>query len=112
MLEVVKQDYVRTARAKGLSRWKVTMRHTFRNALIPIVTVAGSDLSTIFTGSMTPLMYAAQKTTEPAVISMLIDLGADAKATDKNGKNALAYAKENEAVSKTDAYRRLSDLSY
>ena len=52
MLEVVKQDYVRTARAKGLSRWKVTMRHTFRNALIPIVTVAGSDLSTIFTGSM------------------------------------------------------------
>jgi len=52
MLEIVKQDYIRTARAKGLPAWKVTMRHTFRNALIPIVTIAGSDLSTIFTGSM------------------------------------------------------------
>lgn len=52
MLEVVKQDYVRTAQAKGLPSWKVTMGHTFRNALLPIVTLAGSDLSTIFTGSM------------------------------------------------------------
>jgi peptide/nickel transport system permease protein len=52
MLEVTKQDYIRTARAKGLSRWSVTMGHAFRNALIPIVTVAGTDLSTIFTGSM------------------------------------------------------------
>jgi len=52
MLEVVKQDYIRTAKAKGLSRLQVTMGHAFRNALIPIVTVAGADLSNIFTGSM------------------------------------------------------------
>jgi peptide/nickel transport system permease protein len=52
MLEVVKQDYIRTARAKGLSQWKVVIGHAFRNALIPVVTVAGADISTIFTGSM------------------------------------------------------------
>lgn len=41
-LEVIRQDYVNTARAKGLSERKVIMKHTLRNALIPIVTSAGS----------------------------------------------------------------------
>lgn len=52
MLEVSKQDYIRTAKAKGLGAWAVVMRHTFRNALIPIITVAGTDLGNILTGSM------------------------------------------------------------
>lgn len=52
MLEVTKQDYIRTAEAKGLGSWAVVMGHAFRNALIPVVTVAGTDLGNILTGSM------------------------------------------------------------
>ena len=52
MLEVSKQDYIRTAEAKGLRDWLIVMRHTFRNALIPVITVAGTDLGNILTGSM------------------------------------------------------------
>ena len=44
MLDVINTDYVRTARAKGLSEWRVIMRHVFRNALIPITTVVGAEL--------------------------------------------------------------------
>ncbi len=52
MLEVSKQDYIRTAEAKGLKDRLIVMRHTFRNALIPVITVAGTDLGNILTGSM------------------------------------------------------------
>ena len=52
MLEVMNQDFIRTARAKGLSRFRTVMVHMFRNALIPIVTVIGTDLTTLFAGSM------------------------------------------------------------
>ncbi len=52
MLEVTKQDYMRTAEAKGLGSWSVVMGHAFRNALIPVITVAGADLGSILTGSM------------------------------------------------------------
>jgi peptide/nickel transport system permease protein len=44
MLEVMKLDYVRTARAKGLSRRRVLVRHVLRNALIPVVTVVGYEI--------------------------------------------------------------------
>ena len=44
MLEVVNSDYVRTARAKGLSEKRVTMKHAFRNALIPLVTLVATQL--------------------------------------------------------------------
>jgi len=43
MLEVSSEDYITTARAKGLSRNRVIFRHVFRNALLPIVTLAGLD---------------------------------------------------------------------
>lgn len=43
MLEVIRQDYVRTARAKGQVEWKVIIFHTLRNALIPILTIIGSQ---------------------------------------------------------------------
>ena len=52
MLEVISQDYVRTARAKGLSESTVTFRHALRNALIPIVTILGGSLAGLFSGSV------------------------------------------------------------
>lgn len=52
MLEVLGQDYMRTAEAKGLSRWTVVIGHGLRNALIPIITIAGTQLGEIFTGSI------------------------------------------------------------
>lgn len=51
MLEVLRQDYVRTARAKGLHTLTVLYRHSFRNALIPIVTVLGPITANLVTGS-------------------------------------------------------------
>jgi len=50
-LEVMRQDYVRTARSKGLMESVVRMRHIFRNSLIPVVTVAGPELANLVTGS-------------------------------------------------------------
>jgi len=52
MLQVIREDYIRTARAKGLSERRVTIRHALRNALIPVVTVLGPMLAGIVTGSM------------------------------------------------------------
>ncbi len=52
MLEVLGRDYVRTARAKGLADIAVTMRHAFRNALLPVVTIVGLQLGTIFGGAV------------------------------------------------------------
>ena len=52
MLEATQQDYMRTAESKGVGGWKLVMKHAFRNALIPVVTVAGTDLGNILTGSM------------------------------------------------------------
>ena len=52
MLEVVNSDYVRTARAKGLSERRVTMKHAFRNALIPIVTVVALNFGGLIGGAI------------------------------------------------------------
>ncbi len=52
MLEVLGRDYVRTARAKGLADITVTLRHAFRNALLPVVTIVGLQLGTIFGGAV------------------------------------------------------------
>jgi peptide/nickel transport system permease protein len=52
MLEVLRQDYVRTAHAKGLSRTAVFYRHALRNALIPVVTVIGVGLPGIIAGTV------------------------------------------------------------
>jgi peptide/nickel transport system permease protein len=50
--DVIKQDYIRTARSKGLVQRIVVYRHALRNGLIPIVTILGSSLATIFSGSL------------------------------------------------------------
>ena len=52
MLEVLRQDYVRTARAKGLIERLVITRHAFRNALIPIITIVVYQLPAIFSGAI------------------------------------------------------------
>jgi peptide/nickel transport system permease protein len=52
MLDVISTDYVRTARAKGLSERRVIMRHVFRNALIPIVTVAALNFGALLGGAI------------------------------------------------------------
>ena len=52
MLDVMGQDYVRTARAKGVARWKVIFKHTLRNALIPVITYVGPMTASILTGSL------------------------------------------------------------
>lgn len=52
MLEAASADYVKTARAKGLSERVVTLRHVFRNALLPIVTVLGLQFANVFSGSV------------------------------------------------------------
>lgn len=52
MLDVIRLDYVRTARAKGLTERAVTIRHALRNALIPVVTILALQLPAIFTGAV------------------------------------------------------------
>jgi len=50
MLEVLSQDYIVTARAKGLSEWRVIIRHAFRNALLPVVTILGLEFGFLLSG--------------------------------------------------------------
>jgi len=52
MIEVMRMDYVRTARAKGLSEQKVELRHAFRSALIPVVTVIGLQFGALLAGTV------------------------------------------------------------
>ena len=52
MLDVLNSDYVRTARAKGLPEWRVIMGHVFRNALIPLTTVAALNIGAVFGGAI------------------------------------------------------------
>ncbi|MBQ9228934.1 MAG: ABC transporter permease [Eubacterium sp.] len=59
MLEVLNADYIRTARAKGLSERKVIYHHAFRNTLIPIVTIVGGSLPGLFSGALiTETLYS------------------------------------------------------
>jgi len=69
MLEVLRQDYVRTARAKGVAEPTVIGRHALRNALIPVVTVAGLQLGTLLSGAvLTESVFAW-----PGVGRLLVD---------------------------------------
>jgi len=52
ILEVMNEDYVRTARAKGLREKKIVWRHVSSNALIPVITVVGLELGTLLSGSI------------------------------------------------------------
>jgi ABC-type dipeptide/oligopeptide/nickel transport system permease component len=52
LLEVIRQDYIQTARAKGLAEWVVLYKHAVRNALIPVVTVMGMQFGYLLSGSI------------------------------------------------------------
>jgi peptide/nickel transport system permease protein len=52
MLDVLNDDYVRTARSKGMSEWRVVVRHAFKNALIPILTVIGLTAALLISGAI------------------------------------------------------------
>jgi peptide/nickel transport system permease protein len=52
MLEVLRQDYIRTARAKGLVERFVIVKHAFRNALLPVITIIGLQFGTLFAGAL------------------------------------------------------------
>ena len=52
MLDALGQDYVRTAKAKGVARWKIIFKHTLRNAMIPVITYVGPMTAYILTGSL------------------------------------------------------------
>jgi ABC-type antimicrobial peptide transport system permease subunit len=59
LLETLNANYVRTARAKGASEWRVTIRHALRNALIPVVTLIGLQIGFLLGGSVvTETMFA------------------------------------------------------
>lgn len=51
-LEIIRQDYIRTAYAKGLVPWVVLYRHALRNAFIPLVTILGGSLASLFSGAL------------------------------------------------------------
>ena len=52
MLEILQQDYLRTARAKGIGRFKVINKHALRNAMIPVITVFGMEIPSLFGGAI------------------------------------------------------------
>ena len=52
MMEVLRNDYIRTARAKGLSQSTVVFKHALRNAMIPVVTVIALSFGTLFSGAL------------------------------------------------------------
>lgn len=52
MLEVLKQEYIRTAKSKGLSAYLVILKHALRNALLPIVTIIGLEVGVLFSGAL------------------------------------------------------------
>ena len=69
MIEVLRHDYVRTARAKGLVPWQVNVKHAFRNALLPVVTVVGLQFGSLLGGAvLTETVFAY-----PGIGRMLVD---------------------------------------
>jgi peptide/nickel transport system permease protein len=52
MLEVLRQDYIRTARAKGLTESAVLIRHAAKNALVPVITIIGLQITVVIAGSV------------------------------------------------------------
>lgn len=59
LLDVLQQDYIRTARAKGLSAWRIVVRHGLRNALIPVITVQGMYFASLLGGALvTEIIFA------------------------------------------------------
>lgn len=52
LLDVMSQDYIRTARAKGVAKWGVVFRHALKNAFVPVLTVIGMEFGTMLGGAV------------------------------------------------------------
>jgi peptide/nickel transport system permease protein len=88
MLEVINQDYIRTARAKGLPRRMVLLDHALKNAALPLVTIVGMDLPLLLSGALvTESIYAwpgmgrlfwdkAKDTDVPVIMGILVIISA------------------------------------
>jgi peptide/nickel transport system permease protein len=87
MLEVIRQDYITTAKAKGLSTWKVIFKHALRNALLPVITILGLSIPGLIGGSvifetifaipgMGQLFYASVMARDYPVIMGILVIGA------------------------------------
>ena len=84
MLEVLDEDYIRTARAKGLSAPRVVVVHALRNALIPVVTVIGLQVGALLSGAiLTETIFAW-----PGVGHWLVEIGAAARLPGGAGRRA------------------------
>jgi peptide/nickel transport system permease protein len=69
MIEVLRQDYICTARAKGLSEWVVILKHALKNALVPIITIAGMMIGNMLSGAILVEIVFAR----PGVGRMVVD---------------------------------------
>ena len=69
LLEVTSEDYVRTARAKGLPAWRVVVKHALRNALVPVITVAGIQFGSLLAGAVVTEQVFAR----PGLGTLLLD---------------------------------------
>jgi peptide/nickel transport system permease protein len=88
MLEVINQDYIRTARGKGLKERVIIYKHALRNALIPVVTLIALDIPSLFAGAVfTETIFAwpgmgrlfieaAAKTDYPVLMALLMIIAA------------------------------------
>lgn len=86
MLDALSKDFVRTARAKGLTRTRVTLRHVLRNALVPILTVLSLHMGTLLGGTVlveyvfnwpglsTPLLRAVEARDYPMVVGIVLTI--------------------------------------
>ena len=63
MLDALSQDYIRTAKAKGVSRFKMIFKHALRNSLIPVITYAGPQIAYIITAAASAASLSAASTT-------------------------------------------------
>jgi ankyrin repeat protein len=70
---------------------------------------AGANLNGRTATGFTVLMSAARNAIDPAIVTLLLDLGADPTATDAEGRSAFDFARENDALYGTDVYWRLND---
>ena len=69
LLEVTGEDYIRTARAKGLGPWAVIVKHGLRNALVPVITVAGIQFGSLLAGAVVTEKVFAR----PGIGTLLLD---------------------------------------
>ncbi len=84
MLEVLGEDYIRTARAKGLTRMRVIVVHALRNAMLPVVTVIGLQVGTLLAGAiLTETIFSW-----PGLGRWLIDAAAASRLSGGAGRGA------------------------